>query len=417
MNILLISDSYPPEVRSASRLMHEFATGLAQYGHDVTVLTTFPKYNLAEGSSKDFRRVEKEDGIQVIRIHTLDIHLVGILRRGIGVLSLPFYFVQTGRKHVRNNIDIILVYSPPLTLVVAGSLLARHFKAKFVLNVQDLFPQNAIDLGMMKNRFLIAFFEMIEQYAYRSADFISVHSQGNLNTLLGKKRVEPKKIGVFHNWVEVNNKAGGESRDVDFRKEYGLSEKFVILFGGVMGPAQGLDVVLSAAEYLKNSKACFLVVGDGTEKSNLQKRALREELGNIVFKPFVELDKYEAVLECADAGLVTLSKEMKTPVVPGKLVSYMAKKIPVLASLNRESDGRQIVRDAGCGSLSDAGDGEQLARNVIRLMDSPDRAREMGESGWEYVIAHMSKEKILNQYIALFERLLSNEDHSSGLSR
>lgn len=407
MNILLISDSYPPEIRSASRLMHEFASGMVQYGYGVTVLTAFPKYNLAEGSTVDFGPVEEEGGVRVIRINTPAIHLVGMIRRGVGVLSLPFYFVQAGKKYVRDEIDLILVYSPPLTLGIAGALLSRHFKSRLVLNVQDLFPQNAIDLGFMRNRVLIAFFEMIEQYAYRAADFITVHSQGNLNNLLHRKCVKPEKIGVFQNWVEVNNENDGKSCAIDFREEYRLSDKFVVLFGGVMGPAQGLDVVISAAEHLRNTKVCFLMVGDGTEKLASEKRAMAKKLDNIVFKPFVPLHQYEAVLACANAGLVSLSKENRTPVVPGKLVSYMAKKIPVLASLNRESDGRQIVRDSGCGFVNEAGDGEQLAKNVIQLMESQERAKEMGESGWKYVSDYMSKDKIISQYKRLFNRLIT----------
>lgn len=405
-NILLISDSYPPEVRSASRLMYEFATGMKNHGHDVTVLATYPQYNLAENNEAAFRTVEVENGIRVIRIKTLPIHLVGAIRRGIGILSLPLVFTKAAKKWVSGNVDIILVYSPPLPLAVAGHWLARYFNAKSVLNVQDLFPQNAIDLGVMTNPVLIRFFEMIERYAYAKADFITVHSKGNMQSLIEEKRVPPRKINVFHNWVNINEHVTDDRQQIiAFRDKYGLGDRFVVLFGGVIGPAQGLDVIVEAAEFLKGTRALFLILGDGTEKQRLADKVKNRGLDNVLLRPFVEPEEYERLLACVDAGLVTLSKKMKTPVVPGKLVSYMAQKKPVVASLNQESDGINLIREASCGFASMAGDGLQLGKNIQFLMESETLPHKMGNSGYEYVKQHMTKDQVLNQYEALFTSL------------
>ncbi|MFX0199578.1 MAG: glycosyltransferase family 4 protein [Candidatus Hodarchaeota archaeon] len=407
MKILLISDSYPPEVRSASRLMHEFATGMVQYGHSVTVLTAFPRYNLAEGTSNDFNSVAHEDAVRVVRVNTLKVHLVNMARRGIGVVSLPYCFIRAAKKHLSDHFDIIFVYSPPLTLSIVGKWLAKYYKSKCVLNVQDLFPQNAIDLGIIKDPITKIFFESIEKYAYRAADFITVHSHGNFKILTEKKNVPDSKIAVCHNWVKINNSKSVNFRGLSFRQEFALSDKFVILFAGVIGPAQGLEVIIPAAERLIHTKACFLVVGDGSEKQKLQKEAIERKLGNIVFKPFVKLDQYDSLLEVADAGLLTLSKDMKTPVVPGKLVSLMAKKIPVVASLNPDSDARQIIKESKCGYVSNAGDAEALAKNISKIMEFPRLAKEMGDSGWRYVRDNFSEERILKKYNDIFSSLLS----------
>jgi colanic acid biosynthesis glycosyl transferase WcaI len=411
MNILLISDAYPPEVRSASRLMFEFADAMARRGHQVTVLTAYPEYNLAEGSRRDFKTVEYESAIKVIRIRTMKIHLVGLIQRGIGVLTLPHFFKKAGKQYVNNNIDIVLVYSPPLPLAIAGRGLARHFDARLVVNVQDLFPQNAIDLGAMTNPMVIRFFEWLEAYAYRKADFITVHSAGNLKILNESKQVPACKTAVVPNWVNIPDAENEKKDGAEFKRTLGMEGKFIILFGGVMGPAQGLDVVIPAALELQDTNACFLLIGDGTEKKNLQAMAAEHGLNNIVFKPFVELHVYESLVQCADVGLVTLHRDMKTPVVPGKLVSFLSKKIPVIASLNNESDGRQIILEGCCGLVSDAGDGAALARNLRSMIDNPAKVRAMGEAGYAYVKSTMNRDKIMDQYERLFVQL--SGDHAT----
>lgn len=406
MNILLISDAYPPEVRSASRLMYEFARSMADRGNSVTVITAYPEYNIPEGGRTKFNTVEIEDGIKIIRISTLKFHLVGMIQRGIGILMLPYFFIKAGIKYVDSHVDIVLVYSPPLPLAFAGSILARKFKAKCVLNIQDIFPQNAIDLGIMKNVLLIRFFELIEKYAYRFSDFVTVHSEGNYCVLSDQKNVDGHKLGVFHNWVNLEDRGSSGEKNNDFRSKFNLNDKFIILFGGVIGPAQGLDIVISAAEHLQETNVCFFLAGDGTEKKRLEALANNKNLTNVIFHPFLNFDEYIEILNASDAGLVTLHKEMKTPVVPGKLVQYMAHGKPVIASLNPESDGIQIINEGKCGYVCNAGDGIRMAENIRKMIDSYDQLSEMGKSGYRYVKQHMTRESVMNQYLELFKSLL-----------
>ncbi len=408
LRILLISDSYPPEIRSASRLMGEFASWMKNRGHDVSVLTARPRYNLTENANiKKLGIVENENGIQVVRANSLPIHLVGKIIRGIGILSLPLIFIAMAKKYIRKRIDIVLVYSPPLPLALAGIYLAKHYGCKCILNVQDIFPQNAIDLGLMKSSIIICFFEFIENYAYSKSNYITVHSEGNLKILTENKKVPSEKVGVLYNWVETREEEQSKAKIAYIREKYGLNGKFVVFFGGVIGPAQGLDIVIDAAKYLLDSPVVFLLVGDGTEKEKLQVKARELGLDNIYFSPFVEPAEYDLILECSDVGLVTLSKDMKTPVVPGKLVSYMAKKKPIVASLNKESDGIRIIQKAGCGYTCEAENGKELAEKIKLMMASRKDLAQMGRFGWIYVRQYMSKDKILQDYEKLFFDVLS----------
>ena len=181
-------------------------------------------------------------------------------------MVLPYVFFYRIRNLVRRRMDVIIVYSPPLPLAIAGSKLKRLYNAKYILNVQDLFPQNAIDLGILKNRLLIKLFKRIEADAYRNADIIAVHSESNKSFLVTRNRMLQGRVKVIHNWIDIEpySKALRTGR---FRKMFNIENKFIFLFAGVIGPSQGLDLIIKAAGKIKDVKdICFLIVGDGMEK-------------------------------------------------------------------------------------------------------------------------------------------------------
>ena len=180
MNVMLITDSYPPEIRSASQLMKELAEELVERGHVVTVLTTWPQYNIAKNQNLDFIKPSSvESGVKVRRIKTLRHHNVSYIFRGISQILMPFYFKREIKKHSIPIPDVVVIYSPPLTLSKVGIFLKKNYGVKLILNVQDLFPQNAIDLGVLKNEILVKYFEKMEKKAYFYSDSIAVHSEGN----------------------------------------------------------------------------------------------------------------------------------------------------------------------------------------------------------------------------------------------
>jgi len=398
MNILLITSSYPPEIRSSSHLMQELAEGLRERGHAVTVVTVYPGHNLS-GSGEQFHlgSIEMENGIEVVRIKTLSPHRVPYLIRGFSQLVLPYVFFYRIRNLIKRRMDVIIVYSPPLPLAIAGSKLKRFYNAKYILNVQDLFPQNAIDLGILKNRLLIKLFKRIEAYAYRNADFITVHSENNKSFLATRNKVPQDRIKVIHNWIDIEpySKAMRTGR---FRKMFNIEDKFIFLFAGVIGPSQGLDLIIKAAEKIKDVKdICFLIVGDGMEKERLEKMADDLKLKNVIFKPFVSKDEYPELVKDADVGLACLSSMNRTPVVPGKILGYMAASVPVAAFLNKESDGHQIIRNAQCGYSEISDDVEKTVETVIKIYNEWSRLKEYGENGFNYVKENFERNACINR--------------------
>lgn len=397
MKILLVTDSYPPEIRSASHLMKELAEELCARKNQVTVLTCQPRYNLADGGRiPELNHVTDENGVRVVRVHTPAHHKVNFFIRGLSQMLLPFLFWFNARSLIRDGLDAVVVYSPPLTLWLVGFFAKRKFGAKFILNVQDIFPQNAIDLGVLRNPVIIKFFEEMEDRGYRNADLVTVHSDGNRRFLESRNKVTPDKLITLHNWININHYESPRSEG-PFREKLGLSGKFIFFFGGVLGPSQGLELVIQAAARIRDNKdVVILLVGDGTEKPKLMEMTSELALNNVVFQPFVSREDYESLLKEMDVGLVCLSSMNRTPVVPGKLLSYMAAGIPVLALLNRESDGHQVISEAECGYSCVSDNPSTASELMLKMYDAKDALKTLGENGHRYAVSNFSRESCVN---------------------
>jgi glycosyltransferase involved in cell wall biosynthesis len=411
LRTLIVSDLYPPEVGSASQLMSELSKELDQRGHAVTVLTGWPEHRLdSSAPAAQIADRTMEGKVQVLRVRTLPLHNSGFVVRGFAQLSAPFAYRRVLRRYESAPFDNVIVYSPPLTLASVG----RWEKARgsrFLLNVQDLFPQNAIDLGILTNPLAIALFRYIERSAYGTADIVTVHSKRNGEMLVKANPQIARKLEVLHNWIDLSEDKVPEESE-DFREKYGLQGKFVFFYGGVVGPAQGLDIVLDTAVLLRDlSDVVFLIVGDGTEKARLEKEARLRGLTNVMFRPFVSRERFPALLRVADVGFLTLSPKMKTPVVPGKLLSFMSAALPVLAIVNAESDARTIIADAQCGYSCLSDDATTAASLVRRLYFERAQARALGCRGHAYAKRHFEKARIVSR----LEALLQCADRASGL--
>ncbi len=411
MKILLLTDSYPPEIRSISILMYDFVKELKTRGYKISVITTKPRYNLAkEQSNIKYNLITEEDSGKVVRIDIPFLHKANFLIRGLATLISPFLFYRTIKRIIKKRIiekpDIVMVYSPPLTLGMAGLWVKKRFSSKFILNVQDIFPQNAVDLGVLKSPLIIKFFEWLEKWIYKKADIITVHSEGNKKFLLERKRQSDCKVKVVPNWANIS-RFKNISKRINFRHKFGLDSKFIIVFAGVLGPSQGLDVIIDVAKELQeNSDIHFLFIGDGTEKLKLEGKALSFGLANISFRSFISEEDYPELLKEVDVGLVCLSSKNKTPVVPGKLMGYMAVGLPILAILNKESDGHNIIKSAGCGFNLLPEDRRVIINSILELKGNQKLREQFGNAGKIFAQNNFSKEVCLDKYEDIFRQLL-----------
>jgi glycosyltransferase involved in cell wall biosynthesis len=279
-----------------------------------------------------------------------------------------------------------------------------------VVNVQDLFPQNAIDMGLLKNRALIRCFEWIENYVYRKADGLIVMSEGN-REFVADRGAALERVHVVPNWVDTKSIRPGKRLN-DFRREHNLGDKFVVLFGGTMGWSQGLDVVVEAARLCQQDQdIVWVLVGEGIEKTRLMESA--SDLLNIQFLPMQSKEKYPEVLAASDVCLVTLHPDVATPAVPSKISTIMAAGRPVVAAFPA-GDATRLIRGANCGVVVAPGDATALAQAVVRLRSAQGAREEMGASGRTHVSEKLSRESSTEGFEAVLLKVAGCEKVEVG---
>lgn len=407
LNILIITDYFPPEIAAPAHLLFDLSTQLLRDGHSVTVVTGFPRYNVKKRPPQYQGRLfmkENMDGVQVVRMPRPAVERSMLILRGLdhllSPLSLGLGALCCGRP------DVTLVLSPPLPLVLAGYLVKLLRGSRLVANVQDLFPQNAIDLGMLRSRWLIKFFEALERLAYRISDAVTVHSDGNREHVLRVMETRQKPVHVVPNWVDTT-KLCPLPRHNDFSKANGLDDRFVVSFAGTMGYSQDMEIILRAAQVCRDSQkdVLFLLVGDGVQRAWVEDEVKRLGLSNVKLMPTQPRDVYPWVLASSDVSVATLKREVETPVVPSKILSIMAAGRPVIAAMSLAGDAPKIINQSGAGIVVDAGDVDGFVRAINYLCLDEAMRRSIGEKGRAYAEEHFSLTACTRLYESIFSQV------------
>jgi len=404
MHVLILTAYFRPEIGAAADLYYELAETLAERGHQVTVVTGFPRYRLGTERQNGFLRKEQVGRSRVVRVASSPFDQGGPMRRGLDHLYLAPSLVMGGL--LAGKPDVILAYSPPLTLGASAWALSKLRGVPWIINVQDLFPQYAIDVGLLTSPIVIRAFEALERFVYRTAHGITVNSPGGRVHAVSKGATS-ERVRVISNWVDVDFIRPGP-KDNAFRRECRLRGKFVVQYAGTMGYQQDLDTLIEAAQLLRDAPdICFQLIGDGVERERLQVKVMRLGLRNVVFTPFQPRERYPLVLQSADACVVTLRKEVRTPAIPSKLLGIMAAGKPVLISADPSGDAPAIVRDVGCGILLPPGEPAQFAEAVLTLKRDPAGAPRMGRRGRLHAQQEFSRQVGAARYEELFARLVN----------
>jgi glycosyltransferase involved in cell wall biosynthesis len=388
-------------------MAHELGETLVKRGHVVTVVTGFPRYNVPKMPQKYRGRMsfrEKMDGMLVLRINALNFYGRSIISRGlVQILSPPMLGLQA---ILASKPDVVYTISPPLLMGVIARFSAWRYRVPCVVNVQDLFPQTMIDLGLLKNRFLIKIFELMERFVYRSTTAMTVMSEGNRQFVIGRG-ASPEKVHVGDNWVDVDAIQPGERMN-DFRREHDLDDMFVVLFAGTMGASQGIEVAIDAARQLKNEpNLLFLLIGDGIARDGLERYA--SGLSNVRFLPMQPKELYPQVLAASDACLVTLRPDVLTPTIPSKIGTIMAAGRPILASMPLHGDAPRIINEARAGIVMAAGDSASLAKAVLDLKHNSALCAELGINGRSYAENRLSRECMIRKFEMIFQSVTGKQ--------
>ena len=409
MRILILTNYFPPEIGGAARLFYELAESLANKGHRVTVVTGFPRYNINEPLLRYRRKLwmcEWMGKVRVMRLWVPPVPRRSLILRGIEHFLAPAALTLGGLLSGRQ--DVIIIYSPPLPLGLSAFVIGLLKRIPFVVNVQDLFPKEAILLGLLRNRFLIYLFEVIEKFVYNHAACITVHSPGNRSHIIAQG-IAPEKVKVVYNWVDVQKVTPGEKNNW-FREKYGLANKFVVSYAGTMGWCQDMEVIVEAADLLKHhEKIVFVLVGEGPMKQFVEKEVKRRELYNVMLLPPFPWEQYIDILRASDVSMINLNPKLTTPVVPSKLLNIMACGLPVVASLPPHSDALRIIQEADCGICVLTGDAKALADAILEIYRNPSQAQRFGDNARKFALTHFAREVCVEQYEKIFQALVSRE--------
>ncbi len=399
LRIVILTHYFPPEVGAPQARLYELASRAVRAGHTVTVVTGFPNYPtgvIPENYRGRFRMEEDLDGIRVIRTWVYATPNRGFVRRILNHLSFALSSLTAiGRLA---DVDVFFVESPPLFTGLAALAYRRLKRAPYIFNVSDIWPQSAVELGALRNRFEIRLAEMLEMHLYRKAARISVVTPGMVKRL-ARRGVSREKLYLLTNGVDTSVFRPAPP-NMELARSLGLDERKVFLYAGTHGMAQGLHTVLEAARLTADANVLYVLAGEGAEKEALVLRARSEGISNIRFVPNQPKQVMPDLLNLAYATIVPLKRlDLFKSALPSKMFESMATAKPIVASLWGEA--ADLVNAAGCGVVVPPEDPAALREAVEKLAASPVQAGELGERGRQYVMAHFDRELIASRFLDL----------------
>ena len=384
--VIFLALGYPDVKRSTilyTDLMQEFG----QRGHEVLVV--------APALHKNDYGPRMEGNVEVLRVRTLPLFKVGAIRKGIANLLLPFQYKRAIKKYCKQmDFDLIITPTPPITLITVAAWLKKKTSGKLYLILRDIFPQNAIDLKMMKEGGLLhRYFRNKEQKLYELSDSNGCMSQANVSYV---RRHNPNfdhtKLHLLPNWEKIPEPIP-EDEIKKTSDKFNITHKFVAIFGGNLGKPQKLENIInlarSCAEY---EDIHFMILGSGTEQGTVQRLISKYDLKNIELIGRLPKKEYIEVLAAADVGLISLSEEFTIPNFPSKVLTYFGLKKPVLASLDLSTDFGQMLEETKSGLWAEAGKTDQLKEKLLWLYGHKEERAKMGENGYVHMRSNLTPE-------------------------
>jgi glycosyltransferase involved in cell wall biosynthesis len=342
---------------------------------------------------------ETIDGVTVIRTWIF----VPRSRGAVARLLNYFSFVATSCLSLLRQpaADYLFCESPPLFLGITAVAVSKWKNMKLIFNVSDLWPESAEKLGFVRNRWILYLAYRLEGWIYRNAYLVSGQTRGIVSNI--NQRFPNVKTLWYPNGIDVDRFRNTGVRE-NWRNRWGVTgDEFVVLYAGVIGHAQGLEIVIRAATRLKERPVRFVLVGDGPEKEKLQSMVSGSQLVNVLMIPSVEKGKIPSLIESCDACLVPLRKlELFKGAVPSKLFEPLAIGKPILLGVEGESYDL-FIREAKSGLAYEPENGDDLARQIQYLMDNPEERIRLGRQGKEYIMQHYPRERLHEKLLAALD--------------
>jgi colanic acid biosynthesis glycosyl transferase WcaI len=397
MRILYLTQWFEPETHVIKGL--KFARALQAAGHEVTIVTGFPNYpsgRLYPGYRLKPIQRERIDGVDIVRLPLYPSHDTSSFRRSLNYLS--FFLSALVYLLVRlKRFDLAYVYHPPITVGLAAAVAGLLRRLPFVLDVQDLWPDSLAATGMAGGRRLTQLVGALCTFVHWRASAIVAQSEG-IRAALAARGVAAEKLITIHNWADVEPREAGPPAPL-------VPHRFVVVYGGNLGRAQGLRTVLDAAANLRDLRPDVLIrlYGDGVEASSLREQARALDLPNLEIHPQIGKAEINAVFARADALLVHLvDHPLFAITVPSKIQAYLATGRPIAAGIAGEA-ARLLLESEGA-LVAPPSDANALAKAIAALADmAPDARRSMGLKGRDYYLQNMAFQQGVHRTLRLLD--------------
>ena len=358
-------------------------------GHSVYTISPYEKRTGLQTA------YEEKNGIHMLHVRTGNVTgMVSLIEKGLAQLSIEPVFIKAIKKYYSNvKFDLVMYSTPPITFCNAIEYVRRRDNAKTYLLLKDIFPQNAVDIGMMSKSgikgILYKFFRNKEKKLYGLSDYIGCMSPANVEYVKqNNPEIDEYKVEVCPNCIEVVDKSINEEERRYIRKKYDIPlEKKVFVYGGNLGKPQGIDFLIECLHSQENSKDnYFLIVGDGTEYGKIEEFVKSSNQNNIRLMKRLPQEDYDTMVGACDVGMIFLDHRFTIPNFPSRVLSYMQAKIPVLACTDPNTDIGKIIEEAGFGSWCESNDVNGFVECVNKIM----QIQSVAEKEWNYLNKYYS---------------------------
>lgn len=413
MNILLIHQYFLEDNDAGGSRWNEMTKTWADKGHTVTVLAGMMH---AHGKEKNqeykglYFKLKQQGEITVWRCHVSEAYNKSFIGRLWGYFSFMFSSIWAGLFKAKGKFDVIIVTSPPLFVGFSAYIVSKFKGLPFVFEVRDLWPESAIDTGVLTNKLIIKLAYWFEALMYRKAKLINVLTPAFYNTLRDKKKVAESKLIMIPNASDFSLSENLlQTFDVaQFRKDQQLDGRFVITYVGAHGVANHLEQILSAGKALEDTNVLFLLIGQGMEKERLKTMAAEMNVKNVRFlDPVPKQEVFKYILASEMGASVLKRVDTFKTVYSNKTFDYMSCRKPILMAIDGVS--RELVEEAGAGCYVEPENTEEYNRIIREYLTDPERLKREGDSGYNYAKQNFDREILAGRYLTHIQNILAKK--------
>lgn len=402
MNILFLTIGRMESIESHA-IYPDLLRQFRDNGHNIYIVAPREKR-----SGLPTERLE-DHGAHMLYVSIGNITKCGRIEKGISTLMIESRYLKAIKTHFSDiHFDLVLYSTPPITLVGVVEYIKKRYNAKSYLLLKDIFPQNAVDLGMFSAKgpkgLIYRYFRGKEKKLYRVSDYIGCMSQGNVDYVLKHNpEVKSDMIEVCPNSVDAQDMRVDELTRTKMRNKYGIpADKKVFVYGGNLGKPQGIGFIIDCLKANRdNADVHFLIVGDGTEYKKLEEYVNTEKQTNLTLMKRLPKEDYDKLAGACDIGMIFLDHRFTIPNFPSRLLSYMQAGVPVLACTDSNTDVGKVIETGGFGWWCESNSIEAFTETVNKALSCDLEA--MGDKGMEYLYDNYTAAKSYDIIIKHFD--------------